>query len=73
MATLSFEDVIGRPIEDLEDAVIAQLARGFMKHAGETSSGAQLRAREEINSMSQEDFLLHLSMGLKYLKEHNLI
>lgn len=70
---LTLEAALGRPIEDLEDAVLAQLAFGYVKHAGEDSDGARQRAIEELDSLTNSELLSKISLGIKELVELNLL
>lgn len=70
---MTLEDVNGGYIGDLEDAVLAQLAFSYVKHAGEGIDGARERAREDLDSMSHTEFLARISLGIKELIERGLM
>ena len=60
---MKLEDVINRPIEDLQDAVEASVMFGHVKHdTGQTFF-------DVINSMDTSEFLWALTCGLEILNQ----
>jgi hypothetical protein len=66
---MTLTGVLGRPIEDLEDAVLAQAGFSFAKHGLPEGFTDWLEATQDrINSMSNMDLLVAISNGIETLK-----
>lgn len=61
---MTFEDALGRPIADLEDATLAHIMFPLVKHGNDDPES---RAEELLNAMSNKELLSHISMGLETL------
>lgn len=64
---MTLEDALGRPVETIEDAVLARAMFGYVKHR--TSDDPLGAAQADIDAMSNTDFLAALAMGFDDLKE----
>lgn len=68
---LSLEDAIGYRPETLEDFVRARILFPIVKHRGEELLPEELddKADEELNHMSNLEFLGYISMALEDMKK----
>jgi hypothetical protein len=68
---LSLENALGRKIETLADAVLAQAMFGYVKYGSQ--SDANLDAQDDINRMSHMEFLEAISLGITELIELKIL
>lgn len=68
---MTLEDALGRPVTDLEDAVLARAMFHYVKHGCDGMPAVS--AEEDIDAMSNTDFLRALSIGLSDLRERGLL
>lgn len=64
---MTLEDALGRPVETIEDAVLARAMFAYVKHG--TSDDPLTAAQADIDHMSNTEFLAALAMGFDDLKE----
>ena len=64
---MTLQDALGRPIETIEDAVLARAMFAYAKHG--TSDDPLRDAQADIDHMSNTEFLAALALGFEDLKE----
>lgn len=67
---MTLEDALGRPIETIEDAVLARAMFAYVKHDWVPYGYADVgtAAQADIDGMSNTQFLVALAMGFEDLK-----
>lgn len=69
---MSLENALGRKIETLADAVLAQAMFGYVKH-GSPNGSPLVDAQDDINRMSPMELLEAISLGITEMKELGLL
>lgn len=73
---MTFDQVLDRPLTDLEDCVLAVVGFDFAKHGVPgymAAHGVQEAAQEKLDAMTNSEFLSALSSGYSEAKQRNLL
>lgn len=67
---MTLEDALGRPIQDLEDTVLAYVMFDYVKHGHDNPLEA---ARVKIDGMTNTEFLAVLSIALESMNVQGIL